>query len=220
MTTVTIHQPEYLPWPGLIDKARRADVLVVLDDVQFNRASLQHRARIAHPDGRAAWLTIPFVHRYPQLIRDVAFADPEWARAHAVRICDVYRGAPNFARAWADLEVFFATPYRTVAEATEASMAVLFRAFGVTTPTVRSSTLGADGARGDRVLDICRRLSATTYLSGRTGATYLDADAFAEAGVEIAVQEFTPPRTRPLAEGAEKGLSAIDAWMYGALDTP
>jgi len=53
---VTTHQPIFLPWPGLFDKALRADTGVLLDEVQFplgrgwmnrNRLESQHGERVA-----------------------------------------------------------------------------------------------------------------------------------------------------------------------------
>ncbi|MEK7706047.1 MAG: WbqC family protein [Myxococcota bacterium] len=218
MLTVAIHQPEYLPCLSLLDKVKRSDVLVLLDDVQFKRDSLQQRAKIAGPRG-LEWLTIPFVHRFPQLVREVEVADPTWPERHAEKIKTAYRNAPGFARAWPTIEDFMercrerATKRLYLTSA--GSMGMLAGAFGLTTPTVSSSTLGAAGAKGDRVLDICRRLDATHYLSGRTGASYLDRAAFAAAGVEIVVQDFTFPWYRPdLPEGADRGLSALDALMH------
>ena len=42
---VTIHQPEFLPWLGFFDKASQANVLVLLDDVQFRRGYFHNRNR-------------------------------------------------------------------------------------------------------------------------------------------------------------------------------
>ena len=35
--TVSIHQPNYLPWPGFFYKIANSDIFVVFDDVQFPR---------------------------------------------------------------------------------------------------------------------------------------------------------------------------------------
>lgn len=210
---VTIHQPEYMPWLGLLDKARRADVFVILDDVQFNRASLQHRCKIASPKAPFSWLTIPFVHRFPQDIKDVQVAGQAWPERHLAMLREGYPNAPAAEAVLAQLREFYGVQYGTVSEAARASMKLLFRAFGVETCTVPSSSLAAEGAKGDRVLDLCRRAGATRYLSGKSGAEYLDRAAFEAAGIEIEVQEFTVPRYR---EGQPDvpGLSALDAWMY------
>jgi hypothetical protein len=87
---------------------------------------------------------------------------------------------------------------------------------------VRSSALAARGDKAELVLAICRELGATRYLSGRTGAGYLDADAFGAAGIAIEVASYAPPdypRMRPL-PGDARGLSALDAWFHLGEDAP
>jgi hypothetical protein len=214
MPTVAIHQPEYFPWLGFLDKARRADLLVLLDHVQFDRSSLQHRARLAGPNG-PFWLTIPFVHRHPQRIDELAFADDRWRVRHAKSVQQAYARAPGWAAAAARLAAFFAAPHARVVDATVASVELLLEAFAVRPRLLRSSTLGVGGERADLVLDICRRVEATRYISGRSGASYLDAAVLAAAGVTLEVQQFSPPaypRPRPLPEDV-RGLSALDAWL-------
>ena len=95
---VAIHQPEYLPHLGLLAKIKAVDLFVLLDDVQFNRASLQHRAKIAGPRGME-WLTIPFRHAHPQTIDAVEIADPTWWWQHRNRIAGIYQAAPGYAAA-------------------------------------------------------------------------------------------------------------------------
>ena len=43
---VAIHQPNYLPWLGWFAKAARADVLVLLDDVQFEKGGWTNRVEV------------------------------------------------------------------------------------------------------------------------------------------------------------------------------
>ncbi len=211
---VAIHQPEYLPWPGLLAKARRADVFVLLDDVQFNRASLQHRAKIAVPWADFAWLTIPFVHAHPQLIRDVRTANQEWPARHLALLAEAYADAPALGEVLPQLRALLLPPSERVAEVATASMALLLEAFGIAREVVHASSLeGVEGMRGERVLSICQRLGATRYLAGRSGALYLDREVFAAAGVEIEVQAFPTPR-RHDGRCAVDGLSALDAWMH------
>lgn len=216
MTRVAIHQPEYFPWPGFLDKVRSADVFVLLDNVQFDRASLQHRTKVAGANG-VHWLTIPFVHRFPQQIDEVAFVDDRWRTKHWKALVADYARAAGWRDAAVVLQPFFARPYERVMDAAIASIELLFTAFSVTTPVLRASSLTARGEKGELVLAICRELGASTYLSGRTGATYLDHHLFAGHGVAIEVQSYQPrtyARLRPIADADSRGLSALDVWAH------
>jgi len=221
MTTVAVHQPEYFPWLGFVAKARLADVFVLLDHVQFDRSSLQHRARVAGAGG-LSWMTIPFVHRFPQLLSEVQVADARFPAKHWKTLTACYGRAAGWAAAAPVLEAFFAGAPARLLDATIPSVELLLGAFGVTARVVRASALGARGDKAGLVLSICRELGATRYVSGRTGASYLDAAEFRAAGVDIVVQSFIPPaypRTRPLPEDAP-GLSALDAWLHLGAEAP
>jgi len=210
---VAIHQPEYFPWLGFVAKARRADVLVLLDHVQFDRSSLQHRAKVAGANG-LVWLTIPFVHRFPQRIDEVELADDRWRTKHWKTLMACYGRTAGWPAAAHALEAFFGAARARLVDATVASVELTLDAFGVTARRLRSSTLGIPGERAELVLAVCRALGATTYLSGKTGAAYLDGAAFAEAGIAVEVVGYTPPdypRARPLPDEV-RGLSALDAW--------
>lgn len=217
MTRVAIHQPEYFPWLGFLDKARRADVFVLLDTVQFDRSSQQHRARVAGPNG-PIWLTIPFVHRFPQRIDEVMAADQRWRIKHWKTLQACYGRAPGWAEAAAGLEAFYAQSHERLIDVTIASVELLFERFGVRARVVRASSLNTDGQKAELVLSICRALGASHYLSGRTGATYLDPEVFARAGVAIEVQSFQVPHYRRSRGGDGEpnapGLSALDAWLH------
>ena len=39
---VAAHQPHYLPWLGYLDKIARADLFVVMDDLQFEPQNFQN----------------------------------------------------------------------------------------------------------------------------------------------------------------------------------
>jgi hypothetical protein len=218
MTTVAIHQPEYFPWLGYLDKIRRADVFVVLDSVQFDRSSLQQRTRVAGSGG-AVWMSIPFVHRFPQRIDEVEIADDSWRVKHRKTLQACYGRARGYPAAAARLDDFFQRAYARVVDAALASIELLVDSFGLRgrSSIRRASELPTSGAKGDLVLEICSHLGATRYLSGRTGAAYLDHERFRARGIEIEVQSFALPpyeRPRPLGPDELKGLSALDAWLH------
>ena len=58
MTIVAAHQPAYLPWLGYLDKLAKADVFVLMDDLQYETQNFQNRNRVKINSG-PAWLTVP-----------------------------------------------------------------------------------------------------------------------------------------------------------------
>ena len=59
MTTAAVMQPTYLPWLGYLDLMDQVDTFVLLDTVQFDYRSWQHRNRIPGPGGEPTWLSVP-----------------------------------------------------------------------------------------------------------------------------------------------------------------
>jgi hypothetical protein len=112
--------------------------------------------------------------------------------------------------------------HKRLVDVTVPSCELLLDAFGVRPKELlRSSALDVKGDKGDLVIEIVKKLEGTRYLSGRTGATYLDGAALAAAGIELAVQSFElrAYATRTLAD-LPRGVSALDAWMLLGDDAP
>jgi hypothetical protein len=59
---------------------------------------------------------------------------------------------------------------------------------------VRASSLGLTGVKTARIIDLCNKLGANVYLSGRGGSTgYLDVEALSRAGVSTLWQRYAHP---------------------------
>ena len=69
----------------------------------------------------------------------------------------------------------------------------LMEGLGISTQLIRSETLGIYSSKSDLVLDLCKAMSARTYLSGPLGRSYLNLSAFEEAGIEIAYHDYKHP---------------------------
>lgn len=203
---LAIHQPEYWPIPRLLAKWAAVDLLVLLDTAQFDRASLQHRARFLPRTAAGSenrWLTIPFQHvGEPQQIRVVEPADLGWPARHLAQVREWYPGLGRRIQAVAD---WFKAATAPNADAIESvalyawrSMAALAEMCDLTLPPVIPASAlqpppGGWGQKSDLVLNICQAVKARTYLAGVRGSQYLDWAAFERAGISIQVQAFTHP---------------------------
>lgn len=214
---VAIHQPCYLPWLGYLQRMAQADVFVLLDHVQFERANYQNRTRILM-DGEPRWLTVPVVQRsqkeriVDKEIDNRLEGPRHWGRVHLGTLRHAYRAAP-FANLYLPaLKEILEARWARLADLDLALLELLRGAFGIRTPLVRSSELGVAGAKSDLILDICRTLGAHDFLGGMGGSrAYLDVEAFRLAGIRVHWQDFRHPVYMQCGDAPfVPGLSAVD----------
>lgn len=211
MVTAAIHQPHYLPYPGLMDKIARADVFVWLDDAQFSRGGWHNRNRIKTAQG-ALTLTVPVARRPPAPLSATPIAGQDWRRRHRTTLLQAYAHAPHLAAVEALADELYATAHSTLGDLNLMCCRLLTAAMDITTPQVLASSLGpTDAVRTGRLVELCRRVGADTYLAGDGSAVYLDASAF-NGPVRLQWQHYRAPRYRqqhPRA-GFVDNLSVID----------
>ena len=196
---VAAHQPHYLPWLGYLDKLAKADVFVVMDDVQYEAQNYQNRQRIKLDSG-AAWLTVP-VHRGRQTDRicdkridNGGSPKQHWQRRTWLTLETHYRRTPHFARYADELRDIYTWRWHSLLELDLAILDFARRALAIKTPILRSSTLELCDGKTERLIDLCRKLGARAYLSGSGGATgYLDVERMGRSGIGVIWQHFAHP---------------------------
>jgi hypothetical protein len=210
---VAIHQPEHLPWLGFFDKLRQADLFVLLDTTQYAKDDFQNRNRI-RAGGAPAWMTVPVYTRGAshQLITEVQVCnDQNWRGRCWGLLRTHYRKAPYFTAHAPFFEALYARTWTHLVTLNASLIEYLAEQFGLHTRVVRASELDVWEHGGTATnLAICRRVGATTYLSGPHGRDYLDESAFNQYGINVQYQEFRHPVYSQVGQGFFPRLSAVD----------
>jgi hypothetical protein len=207
---VAIHQPQYLPWLGYLDKVDSADVFILLDIVQFKKHEWQNRNRIRTGDGWQ-WLTAPIIDRFPERIDRVEInAKTDWQRKHGQALRLHYGRAPFWDPLGPELVALLGQPWPRLRELNVAVIDLLCRQLGIRTPRVLASGLSAREEPTDRLIDLCRAVGGTAYLAGESGPSYMDVARFVEAGIEVQVQAYTHPEYPQRYQPFVSHLAVID----------
>jgi hypothetical protein len=209
---VAIHQPEYLPWLGFFEKMLRADLFVLLDNVQYAHGDFQNRNRVKGSSG-AQWLTVPVVHKFPQPLNEVEIAGADWQAKHWKTLASCYGRSAHFESFAANFESLYREPYSKLIDLNVAAIELLSTSFGLKKNWMFGSELDVSGTKSDLVLNICKAVGATSYYSGPAGRDYLNRESFERAGLEIEFQNFTHPTYPQLfmnGQGFVSKLSAVD----------
>lgn len=209
---VTIHQPEHLPWLGLLAKVAAADLWVVLDNVQYRRGYFQNRNRMLH-DGRPIWLTVPVTGKRATLIRDIRVAhDPHWRQTYLGRLRHSLRHLSKDGPLEAVSAMFDAAlAHESLLELNMDIVEWLLPEFGITTRRLLASDLGAAGTKSELLRNLCVAAGADEYLAGPFGRDYLDVDDFARHGIRVLFFDFEHP-TYDQPGPFVPCLSSLDAW--------
>lgn len=211
---VAILQSNYIPWKGYFDQINMVDEFIIYDDVQYTRRDWRNRNKIVTPNG-LSWLTIP-VHvkgKFSQNINETVVEDSKWAKKHWNSLVHNYKKSQYF---WEYMHHFESIYIECASEVflskinyqlIKAANALL----GITTSLKCSSDFNAVGNPSERLLDICKKTGATTYLSGPAAMNYLDTEMFIKNGVSVEWMDYTGyPVYNQMYKPFEHGVSILD----------
>ena len=192
---LTIHQPEFLPWPGFIDKIIHADHFIVLDTVKYQKNYFINRCRIKQ-GGAPRWLTIPVRKNgsEEQICEKKIEANGVWGKKNLQTLRQNYEKAPF----WSDHEALFlrlfdAQNWSNLVDINLAGLEYICRYLSLPFNYTRTSTMDLQSSGSGLILDICRKMEADTYLSGTFGREYLNLQEFKDAGISVIFQDYAPP---------------------------
>jgi hypothetical protein len=218
MTLVAIHQPTFLPWLGWWDKLVRADVLVLLDDVQFPKkgGTWMNRVRMLVGD-EPRWVTVPVDRAYTgtRRVREMRIDESRpWRENVLATVRSSYGRAPFAHEVLPVVEAALSDRTEHVAEFNERTIRLLADSLALdASKLVRQSELGVSGTGTELLAALCRAVGGDAYLSGDGAEGYLEPDLFRSAGLALVYQEFTPPRYAQPVAGYVAGLSVVDTLM-------
>ena len=217
---VALHQPNFFPWLGYFDKIVRADVFVLLDDVQFSKTggTWSNRVQLLAGD-QARWVTLPVVRTYHGLrqIREMEIDNRQpWRRKLLQTLRANYGRAPHFDAVFPHVAELIENDTTSLLEFNLRALTALCGLMDIeTNKLVRGSSLQIGGRATDRLIDAVQAVGGTSYLCGGGAGDYQDDHSFSQAGVRLVYQNFEHPiYAQGHSETFVAGLSCVDALMH------
>lgn len=213
---LTIHQPEHLPYLGLIYKIAQADVFMVLDDADYEKDNVQNRNRIRTDNGWQ-WLTVPVTFSLGTKINKVEIASRDVKLAKWLRTIEHYY---HRARYFKDHYSFFkdvaSRGYTRIEQLNTAIIIYLVNELIGSIKIIKASSFDICTSSTQRVVDLCVAAGASVFVSGHGAKAYLEIDKFSEVGVGLQFTDFKHPIYKQVYEPFISHMSAIDLlFNYG-----
>ncbi len=166
---VTIHQPLYFPYVGFFQKMQSAELFVVLDDVKFCKNEFYNRNKFINSQDQLEWFTVPVEKKAnSKLIKDVYVAkDFGWKRKLMKQM------KMNF-----NDDFTYIHQSNKIIDIEMKSIEYCRNKLNIVTPIIMASELNIEGTKSQRLVNICKTLNATEYISGPNGRDYLQEDLY------------------------------------------
>jgi hypothetical protein len=205
-----VHQPEYIPWLGFFDKLARCDTFVIYDNAQFEHGGYQNRNKIKTPQGWK-WLTVPIIHNHPQIIKDVKISGDQWSKEHTRIITQNYEKTPYFKEYFPLIEEALNINHELLIGLNLHLIKLFAEILGIKAKMVRSSEFPYGGQeKNEKLVSMCKFMGAETYLSGSGGKSYVDENAFFNAGIRLQWHSYIHPIYNQKFEGFQSYMSIVD----------
>lgn len=190
MKKVAILQSNYIPWKGYFDIISAVDEFILYDDVQFTKNDWRNRNKVKTPAG-LEWLSVPVGQETNRLIREVELKNNHWQAKHWRTICGNYRRAANFGIIAKELEpLYLQQKYSTLSELNRTLIEFICGQLGIKTKISNSWDYALTVGKTERLVDLCKQVSGTDYISGPAAKSYLDVSAFTKSGIKVTWFEY------------------------------
>jgi hypothetical protein len=213
---VAISQSNFIPWLGYFDLIRSVDVFVIYDVVQFTRRDWRNRNRIKTPKG-AEWVTVPVQAKgnYLASIDSIRVDGSDWIEKFQKTIHTNYARAKHYVAISASLFEILNRKHQFLHDLNLDLIRWVLNGLEIQTQVVSSARgLYESEDKNQRLIDICKSLEGTTYVSAPAATAYLDQQLFSGHGINLEIFKYpTYPSYEQIFEPYVENLSVIDCLM-------
>jgi len=211
--TCAITQSNYIPWKGYFDHINMVDEFIIYDCVQYTKNDWRNRNKIKTDNG-LQWLTIPITtpHGLKTRIDEAVASNLAWPKKHWSAIVCNYAKAKYFDLYESQLKDLYASIETiNLSEINLKFLEYVCNSLSIKTRISSASRYELHEDRIMRLVQLCKQVGATVYLSGPRARAYLDVDVFAEHGITVQWMDYSSyPEYTQLFPPFEHAVSVLD----------
>ena len=214
-------QPYFLPYIGYYQLISAVDTFVVLDDVNYINRGWINRNNILS-QGHPRLITIPLNGASQnRKINDIMIiADDSWKRQLARHVESAYRKAPCFEAAFSLFDALLHSGEQYISKLALLSLKTICEYLSIDTIFTDSTAIYDNShlRSSTRIIDICVRERATTYINVIGGKELYTTDEFRAVNVSLRFLNPTLSPYRQFHNDFVRGLSILDVLMFNPPD--
>ena len=209
-------QPYFFPYIGYWRLIQSVDRFVVYNDVDFIKGGWINRNRIMI-NGEPRYLTIPLQGASAnKKIFEISLQPSEkWRKKMLKTLQNTYQRSPFFTETYAMCEEILGFESINLSDFLGNQLNVIVKRIGIDTSIQHaSSKYGNDHLHGQtRVIDICVREGATTYVNPPGGESLYESGAFSDNHIQLRFINSSPVKYTQKSSEFVPNLSIIELLM-------
>ncbi len=172
-----IAQPTFFPWLGYFDMISQVDKFVILDDVNFDYQSWQHRNNFKTSTGLKLF-TVPVKKgNKKDKILDIEIANPAFTYKKLIKFCSSNYNKSKYYKNYEKdllftLQKGFAS--KSLIKLNVGIIKWFLKILNINTSVVYSSQMKLNSNKTFKIIDICKNLNANEYISTIGSKNYLE----------------------------------------------
>ena len=215
---IGIHQPNYLPWLGYFYKIFQSDIFIFLDDAQYSNEGMHNYTYIKTQVGSFR-LKYPVLQSLGDKINMVRAKDELGWKAKHLRILESnYCNAACFKEIFNDYRMLIMREYTDIVSLNISFIEFFSAKLGIGAEFMKSSDLGINLPKSEKIFAICKELGGSIYYSGTGAKSYQKEEDFGSAGIELRYSVFKPFQYPQLGQGFQSNVTALDYFMNCGYD--
>jgi putative cell wall-binding protein len=212
-----IMQPYFFPYLGYFQLINAVDKFIFYDDVNFIKNGWINRNRILI-NGNPVYLTVQLNEASSfKLINEIEFSDNTTKLIKSIELA--YRQAPYFIDTWPVLKSVFETETDKISQLAISSIIRVCEFLNIKTRFEVSSNNYSDTkgmVRSSRILELCKRNYAHTYINPIGGESLYRKDEFSKEGIDLLFLKTGEVTYSQKSIQFVSGLSIIDVLMFNS----
>jgi hypothetical protein len=206
------HQPQFMPYIGVLNKISKADIYIIVDHVQFVKRYFHNRTYIKANSAQQL-LTVPVLTKGSSFspINEILVNNNDvWVGKHLRSLALAYQKTRYFKHYFADIEQIYMKGHQYLSAFTTELLVYFLREFELVEDIRHSSSMGVSAKKTELLVELTRAVGGTTYLSGEGARAYFDPEVFERSGFRHVFNDFKHPVYPQAGHGFLEGMGCID----------
>jgi len=216
-------QPYFFPYIGYFQLINSVDEFIIYDNIQYTKKGWINRNRIL-VNGSDKLITLPIKKDsdYLNVVERELASSWDTDRQKLLNVIKTsYHKAPFFKEAYALVEQCLMTTESNLFNFIYNSLEKINSYMGITTPMIKSSSVDIDHAlkSEQKVIALCKKRAATTYINAIGGVHLYDKDRFKQQGLNLYFIKSDPVTYNQHNSNFVPWLSIVDILMFNSKES-